>query len=217
VDFEIVTSQDYFYLGSAVELAALAIEEEQKSEPQERRYAACVVGAITCSTSFVECTINGLYQYAQSPARNTKFHRALASVCSEAFERLPIIAKYQLALTPARRDIFSTGSEPYQSVNALIELRNAIAHPKEIRGSHKNQQRLERSLNGKYKFGPQREYCKEFFPDRCLSADCAVWAAKSAVRFTIDFKRRLPPTAYIFGPKDGVEHSILERLNQIAL
>jgi hypothetical protein len=216
MDFEIVTSQDYFYLDSSVELAALASEEEQKSEPQQRRRTACVVGAITCSTSFIECTINGLYQYAQSPARQTKFHKALASVWSEAFERLPILAKYQLALTLARQDIFSTGDEPYQSTNALIELRNAIAHPKEIWGSHRNQQRLERCLNGRYKFGPQQAHCKEFFPDRCLTADCAVWAAKSAARFTIDFKRRLPPTAYIFGPTNSIEHAILKRLNQIA-
>jgi hypothetical protein len=216
VSIEIVTSQDYFYLSSGVELALLAVEEEQKSKPEQTRHTACVVGAITCSTSFIECTINGLYQYAQSPIRRTKFHNALASVWSEAFERLPILAKYQLALTLARRDIFPISKEPYQSAGALIELRNAIAHPKEIRSSPRNQQKLERSLNGKYKFGPQRQYYKEFFPDRCLSAACALWAVKSAALFTLDFKRRLPPTAYIFGYNWAAEHASLKNISKIA-
>jgi len=212
--YQIVTFQDFFYLSSAVELALLAIRERPESDDHEtNRYAACVIGSTTCSVSFLECTINGLYTDAASHERPTKFHKSLASVWGEAFDRLPILAKYQLALTLAGRDTFRTDREPYQSAAALIELRNAIAHPKEIMGSNKNQQRLERHLRGRYKFGPQEEHRSEFFPGRCLTADCAVWSARVAGKFAVDFKRRLPPTAYFFGGRETEVHEILSKLD----
>jgi len=217
LSYNIFTLQDYFYMNSAVELAALALEEESRAGvSNEKRHAACVIGAVVCSAAFLECTINGLYEGAKSPARYTKFHKALTSVWSDAFERLPILAKYQLALTLARSDLFKTGEDPYQSAEAVIELRNAIAHPKEIVESKKNQQKLEKRLRGRYKFGPQSEHHEEFFPDRCLTADCAIWSAKMTIRFSMEFKRRLPPTAYFFGRQDSFDRALLSKLDRIS-
>lgn len=180
-------------MNSAVELAALALEEESNAElSHEKRHTACVIGSVVCSAAFLECTINGLYEGAKSAARKTKFHKALTNVWIDAFERLPILAKYQLALTLARCDLFKTGEDPYQSAEAVIELRNAIAHPKEIIESKKNQQKLEKKLRARYKFGIQRENCNDFFPDRCLSAHCAIWSARATIHFSTEFKRRLP-------------------------
>ena len=214
--YEIVTFRDYFYLQSAVELALLAVVEESRGgESHQGPRAACVIGAVICSAAFLECTINGLYEDAKRHTRRTNFHKALTSVWGEAFERLPILAKYQLALTLARKDIFQTGSEPYQSAEAVIELRNAIAHPKEILESKKNQQKLENRLRGRYKFGVEREHRKEFFPDRCLSADCAKWATSAAVQFVDEFKRRLPPTAYFFGSRDHLASAVLSKLGVV--
>lgn len=213
---EIITFQDYFYLNSAVELAELAAAEASKPGPLlEKRHSACVIGAVVCSTAFLECTVNGLYEDSKSFSRPTKFHKALSSVWSDAFERLPVLSKYQVALTLAKCDIFRIGEEPYQSAEALIELRNAIAHPKEILGSQKNQQRLEKRLHERYTFASPREHRKEFFPERCLSAYCATWATRAAINFAMEFKRKLPPTAYFFGAQHGLTPTMLKRLDQI--
>jgi hypothetical protein len=149
-----------------------------------------------CSTSFLECGINGLYDYAHSPSRGTKLHRALLSVWSEGFDRQPVLAKYQIALAVARRTQFATGTEPYQSVASLIDLRNAIAHPKELIETEPQRHRLEVRLNGKYTLNPARQDRREFLPDRCLSSDCGLWAVETAAQFFLDFEQRMPRTAY---------------------
>jgi hypothetical protein len=209
--FELMTLQDRFYLGSALDLAALSLEEQRRANDSRRsRHEACVVGAITCSVSFLECSINGLYEYAKDHHRPTKFHKALASVWSEAFDRLPVLSKYQIALTLARREPLRSDAEPYQSADAVIELRNAIAHPKELMGDRKRLRRFEQKLRGKYAFGPKRDHVSEFFPGRCLTADCSMWAVIAVARFFSEFSGRLPPTAYMSDPRTHVEGILKE-------
>ena len=163
--FEIVTLQDRFYLRSALDLAALSFEEQvRENQSKPSRHEACVIGAIMCSVSFLECSINGLYDDARHPHRRTKLHKALANIWSEAFDRQPILSKYQVALTLARRDPLPPDREPYQSAEAVIELRIAVAHPKDLLGHRKRLRSFERKLRGKYVFGPERDHVLEFFP-----------------------------------------------------
>lgn len=207
----IITFLDAFYLQSALDLAILSFDEAAGTvEIQSTRYGACVIGAVTCSASFLECMVNGLYTNALQRPRPTKLHRALRSVWSEGFDRQPILAKYQIALALARREPLRTDAEPYQSCHALLELRNAMAHPKEIIGSDQRQRKLENVLRGKYKFGPKRELVEEFFPDRCLTPDCAIWAVAASARFFLEFRHRLPSTAYSYSPEGRVA-AVLEK------
>jgi hypothetical protein len=158
--------------------------------------------------------VNGLYDDAIHGSRKTRFQRALESVWSEGFDRQPTLAKCQITLALARREAFGTDSEPLQSAHALIELRNAIAHPKEMIGSDKQQRGLENALRGKYRFGPKRERVDEFFPDRCLTPDCALWAVVTSARFFLEFRRRLPSTAYVFCRERSVA-AILEQAQAV--
>jgi hypothetical protein len=212
MEFWMVTEQDLFFLSSALDLARLASILPPPSDHDTDRRQACVLGSVVCSVSFLECSINGLYDYAQHPARATKLLRALASVWSEAFDRQPILAKYQIALALAKREPFDVGAKPYQPALALIELRNAIAHPKELTESEHQQKRLDARLHGMYTFNPPQQYRKEFFPDRCLSVDCAFWAAQSAASLVLEFKRKMPPTAYWLSPTSysWVQHWLQE-------
>lgn len=107
------TQQDLFFLTSALDLARLASTLSPPSPAETDRRQACVLGSVICSVSFLECSINGLYDDAKV-MRATKLHRALASVWSEAFDRQPILAKYQIALVLAKREAFKVGAEPYQ-------------------------------------------------------------------------------------------------------
>jgi len=199
MEFWIVTSQDLFYLQSALDLANLAIAQRDVLKMGEYDSPkACVLGAVMCSASFLECSINGLYDYARRPVRTTKLHHALATVWSEAFDRQPMLAKYQIALALAKREAFLASAEPYQSTSALLDLRNAIAHPKELGESEAQRRKLEARLNGMFAFNPKKEHRRDFFPDRCLSCDCAFWAVETAASFFLEFQRRMPRTAYVF-------------------
>jgi len=145
MEYWVVTLQELFYLRAGLDLALQSLKRAAGAElagSDPRR--ACVLGAVMCSVSFLECSINGLYDYARRPARGTKLHQALASVWGEGFDRQPLLAKYQIALALAQRDAFKTNSDPYQSVSALVDLRNAIAHPKELQESETQQRKLGR-------------------------------------------------------------------------
>ena len=113
MEYWVVTLQELFYLRAGLDLALQSLKraagaEHAGSDPRR----ACVLGAVMCSVSFLECSINGLYDYARRPARGTKLHQALASVWGEGFDRQPLLAKYQIALALAQRDAFKTNSDP---------------------------------------------------------------------------------------------------------
>ena len=93
MEFRILTSQDLFFVGSASLLSTMALEATQRD-----RRTACVVGAVTCSVSYLECVINGLYEHAGQARRPTKLQKALASVWSDAVDRQRVLTKYQIAL-----------------------------------------------------------------------------------------------------------------------
>jgi len=89
MEYWIRTQQDLFFLSSAVDLPRLAYSLSPLANEETDSRQACVLGAVICSVSFVECSINGLYDYAHQPSRNTKLHRALASVWSDGLIASP--------------------------------------------------------------------------------------------------------------------------------
>jgi len=115
------------------------------------------------------------------------------------------LSKYQIALALAKREAFKAGSEPYQGALALVELRNAIAHPKELIESDRQQKKLEARLRGMYTLNPKRTYHSDFFPYLCLTPDCAFWAVESAAGLFLEFKQRMPATTYLFPSSRSIE------------
>jgi len=181
-----------FYLDSVHRLTYAAFQRDDEVGHAECRYVqAYVVSAVLCSVSFLEVSINDLFE-GEFVSRQTKFSSALRSVWSEGFHRQPTLAKYQIALALAQSKMFDTGAEPYQSADALITLRNTISHPKRIYSSEKEQEKLQALLKDKYAFREPRSEYYEFFPTSCLSPACAAWALFSAARFFKEFERRLP-------------------------
>lgn len=197
--YKIMTLRDYFYLDSAACLVFEAFRTDHGINHAESKHVqAYVVGTIICATSFLEVSINSLFEgdFRRS-SRKTKFSEALKSVWSEGFDRQPTVAKYQIALALARAKAFDTRNEPYQSVQALISLRNVIAHPKNVLSSESDQKKLENLLKGKFAFRKPDSTDREFFPSYCLTPACAAWALRSAAQFVQDFDRRLPASARI--------------------
>ena len=142
---------------------------------------------------FLELVINTLYGDQPSRLKRTNLGKRLAQLWDEGIDRQPTLSKYQIALALAGKPPFRVSAEPYQSVKCLIDLRNALAHPKSTFGSHA-EDRLEHVLRGRYKFREQTSG-HTFFPYACLTPYCALWALKSAATFVIDFYKALPPAS----------------------
>ena len=74
------TLQNIFYLDAAAELARLAVRGS-KGRRKTGYVIPCVVGAVTASVAFLECSVNGLYSHAASRmGRKTNYRRLLVSV-----------------------------------------------------------------------------------------------------------------------------------------
>jgi hypothetical protein len=63
--FWIRTQQDLFFLSLALDLARLASTLAPPSAAETDSRQACVLGSVICSVSFLECSINGLYDDAE--------------------------------------------------------------------------------------------------------------------------------------------------------
>jgi hypothetical protein len=208
---------ELFFLQSAFDLASMTFEEEAKSRKRKRkptRHRACVIGVVTCAVGFLESAINRFYEAALNTSSPTEFDRALSGAWNRV-RRQPVLAKYFAALAAAKLDGFQKREEPYASARALIVLRNSIAHTNNLTGQEGGGKRLESKLRRRYAFESRRERGAEFFPERCLSPDCSTWAVIAAARFFLEFRRRLPPSAYRAHPLPRGVGAILAKAERL--
>ncbi|MFZ1011428.1 MAG: hypothetical protein WAN65_31615 [Candidatus Sulfotelmatobacter sp.] len=195
---QIRTMMNHFYLGAALSLAKTSCLE---GAPVVRgassfQTQACVVGAIICATSFLEISINSLFEEGISrTSRETKFKKVLREVWSEGFDRQPTLAKYQIALALARVEGFPIDREPYQSADTLVSLRNFLAHPKRVFGDDEGEEKLILRLKSRFDFRESSSENHALFPDAVLSSGCAAWAVITAARFVSAFDAKLPVSA----------------------
>lgn len=182
--------------------AGIAERERQLKWPQpsweaSRSYA---IGAIVMAVSALEASINELYLEAVD--RNTHALGALTEVQIAQLEvlwgsvdRTKILAKYQLVLAVCGKDQFDKGAEPYQSADALIDLRNAVVHFKPEWGDELAEHaKLERRLAAKFEdcaLASRATGHMVWFPGRCLGFGCADWAVGTVGRFVGEFCGRL--------------------------
>lgn len=94
-----------------------------------------------------------------------------------------VLDKFQMALLLCERERFAKGENPYQDAHYLVELRNDLTHARPVSQEHgvpdkkrqdgiatrfaDNQLMVEATQN-------------PWYPDKCLGAGCAQWAADSA-------------------------------------
>ena len=81
--------------------------------------------------------------------------------------------------TPIERD-----AEPFQSAALVVRLRNELVHYKSRRRTEMERNKLYTALRSRrHKPPPFVDPGMNFFPHRCLSADCGEWALTSVVAF----------------------------------
>ena len=131
------------HIMAAAVFARQAAEVERQHAPDRwtEAYAldqAYVIGAVMSSVAFLEATINEMFADAADnmPVEHLKGldggiiegMKALWQLDIPKRSTFSIVRKYEVALAVARRSPLQKGSEPRQSVEALIKLRNALVH-----------------------------------------------------------------------------------------
>jgi len=158
-----------------------------------------VLGAVTLSVAFLEALINEVFIIARedvwpSNRLDAVSRQSMANLQDEVASKLGITAKYDLVLALNSREGFEHGAAPYQDVDALVQLRNAVVHYRLGFRPHPDPEplKIERQLRGRF---PPSAYYKThkgaFFPHHCLGAGCAVWAVNSARAYADEFHRKI--------------------------
>lgn len=204
------------HIQSAVTFSRMAFEIERKYKdsytsapvPQRIQYEACVLGAILCSVGYLEANINEFFsnindydyrkeKYIMKPKIRTLISR-MWELGVPKTARYSVLEKYQIALTLCDKELTEKGKPPFQDIQLLIQLRNALTHyepewvttlsdlPEKI-----TVQTLEKKLKNKFVTNPFVLDIDPFFPDKCLSYDCAKWAISNSIEFTQEFYSKL--------------------------
>lgn len=200
-----------YYLRGTARFAAMSeMNEAQYStsipEPtlRELRYDThtFAIGAVMNACSFLEATIN------ETIANARENHPSMRALGSKKVERLAnifetlgtrqtsILDKFQLVLMAIDLHKFNKGTSPYQEVDDLIALRNALVHfsPEVVFGMDKGptSKKLEKRLKGKFpECALYADWNGEFWPFKCLGTGCARWAFTTSVAFANEFFLRL--------------------------
>ncbi|RZN36921.1 MAG: hypothetical protein EF813_06160 [Methanosarcinales archaeon] len=183
------------------------IEKNYKDEITEElraEHRAYVTGAIIVSVASLEATINEVFIRAIDDDDDDlfkDFDPTIPKVLAEFWtwdivKRSPVIEKYRCVLSVANKEAFDCGSSPYQEMDNLIKLRNALVHYKpEWDTDLKNHKRIENRLKSRFNINPFSHDNNAFFPKKCLGHGCAEWSVKSTIEFIEDFYRRMgfPP------------------------
>jgi hypothetical protein len=174
-----------------------------------------VTGAVFSAAASLEATINELFIDAQHGDPNTfkgaapEFAPSLAERWDKVEQkRRSILSKYQLALDLAKKQKFSRDGSPYEEVDSLIDLRNALVHYKpEWDTDQRKHKEVEDSLKkARFALNPFSGPNDAFFPKKCLGHGCAEWAVNSSVSFINEFFGRLGLATIFAGERqDRVE------------
>jgi hypothetical protein len=183
-----------------IERAVDGVNEEIKGGNYRgiTKYRACVTGAVFSSVAFLEAAINEVF--AQSPPYMHAFQNVPGDDVAAITGAAPVVVgrrgpsmldKYQLACTLIRRPKLDTGHEPFQSVYALVSLRNELIHyiPEWIDVAT-SPQRLVQLLWNRFPLSPFEPESLGQHLDRCISYGCARWAVEGSLSFADEFFSR---------------------------
>jgi hypothetical protein len=170
------------------------VELENADKPLGNFYneeIALVSATVLLSVASLESNINEFLSEPQNlfPQLNPEG----CSVLVRLFEKENIIDKYQKVLVIHGIEPFEPGADPYQNVDVLIKLRNALVHFKpEWHDEQIEHRKLGERLRWKFALNPFiPEGTGVLFPQRCMSYGCAKWAVESSLAFMKAFSERM--------------------------
>ncbi|MEG4515707.1 MULTISPECIES: hypothetical protein [unclassified Microcoleus] len=221
IDLELSHKLSFSHIKAAAHFAKLSYEIEEKYDDSKDssevfdEHRSYVIGSIITTVSYLEATINELFtDVADGVYSNGLDHNVIALMTrmwkleikppnttkgAKTYSPLDdlkpsVLQKFQIALTLAGKDLFDTGKAPYQDVDYLILLRNALIHykPEWIGTGEKYKDTLNEKLRKKLEsriqtINPMTREGSLFFPHQCLGYGCAKWAVESSVNFSNEF------------------------------
>jgi hypothetical protein len=161
------------------------------------RHLSYVTGAILSAAAFLEASINELYVELHGLQSNerSRLPRRVLTVLGRFWsdiERAPVLHRYQVVLMVADAERFDERRAPFQDADSLMKLRDALVHVRPERPESRRRLRtVEQRLRNRFEPNPLAPADSEWFPDLCLSAECAEWAVQAADDFTEDFCKRM--------------------------
>jgi hypothetical protein len=193
----------HYHLYSAFFFADWAAQLETKastmaSSASVYEYRSFVMGAVMSAVAFVEARLAELLV----DAADGPFCNSTIGLTPEQCRRLsglmgsrgPLLDKYQTVLRILEKPLLNTDSDPYRSAALVVRLRNFLVHysgewapiPDEESEPVPDGELhvLERRLKGHFGSTAFAEPDAPFFPDHCLSAAAATWAAQSMLAFS---------------------------------
>ncbi|TLM99244.1 MAG: hypothetical protein FDZ75_00535 [Actinobacteria bacterium] len=219
-------------LYSAFSSAALCLDLESSGDRTDEeirlRHRSLVINSVTSAVAFLESCVNELFSSAAEDGFGFRFadeeaRRRLAGVWAvERFRLSRVLEKYEVALQLVEAPAFDRGAKTYQEASLLVQLRNALLHysPSTLRlegGAtvDPDPDNFAKRLKGRF---PENPWAAKymlittdvtpvptvwpFFPERCLGAGCAAWAAQAALGLADEFFERLgvePSYAWVRG------------------
>jgi hypothetical protein len=170
------------------------------------RYRSFVMGAVFSSVAFLEAKLTELRSDAEDGGgvSATGLTPAQRKAVANALDALPpsvrTLDRYQAVLNASGKTLFKADRPPYRSASLVIKLRNYLVHfpgewlaqPDEESGPLRQSDLplIERQLKGQFPSTKFAWDAQPFFPNHCLSAGCARWAAESSLSFAQEFSTR---------------------------
>lgn len=188
------------HLVAARHFAHLATEAEEQNEVSrtlKTEHRAYVTGAIVFSVAFLEASINELYLEAVDINRTT-----LSTLTDPQFtilaelwpivEQTQALGKFQIVLASCGCSRFDKGVEPFQGVDSLIKIRNALIHYRpEWDNELDEHKKIHNRVSNKFALNPFTDKSSLWFPHQCLGAGCAKWGIGRVEQFIVEFCQRL--------------------------
>ena len=170
---------------------ARAIEEEDLSNVTFQdtcEHRGLVTAAIMQCAAALETESNEICVYGPGAHLGSKGTdeqaRLFLSQLAGVVDHQDTLSRFELLLYLLRKQPLDRGREPFQSTTLLVRLRNELVHYKSRWGAELSSTKLFSALEGLRHSPPPFVKLKvNFFPSRCLSADCGAWAVSTTVLF----------------------------------
>jgi len=136
-----------------LEDALVQVPDHRGTHPKHRSLA---ITTIMSSVSFLEALVNEIYMDAgdSGPGRadplNQPCRDSMSEYWRDADRNASVLTKYQMALLFADKSRFDKGATPFQDVESLISMRNALVHFKPSWHDHLDPAKLELVLPSKF-------------------------------------------------------------------
>lgn len=183
-----------FLQGSAIFVRRLRKLEQaetwsEEDQTEHRALASAVVMqcAAALETETHEVAVHGPGAHLGSNGVDSEAQRFLEPIAA-IIDRQSTLDRFALILHLLEKGKLNTGAESYENASLVVRLRNEITHYKSLWGEQMERSKLFSRLESKHHRPPPfTDPSMNFFPLRCLSADCAEWALSSTVAFLEHF------------------------------